>query len=417
MQAERIPAGNQPTRSPTSRTMKRKPLMNHQHSESNPIEAAAHAYADEGFRVIPVTRGKKGPTMPKWPQHATRDHDQIHEWFKTGRKSLAIATGVDSRLLVVDVDGPEGQAWFDSLGLPETRMQRTGRGKHYLFASDKPFKNRTKLFPEVDIRSDGGCIMAAPSPHPSGVCYEMDATPIAPLPEALEALLTAGEASSRTPQGRTPKGSSTGRLEPQDRVRVSTYDDSLGVLPAEVTRALSIGEDGHRHQALATVWRHAIHNDWDTDVVVSLILAHPLGSKAYRASRGNPQRWLEQDYKRYRERSETAHLAQHLQESSRAKLTNGERKVLDALQTRAFEHGGDCFLASYRDIHVESGMALGGVSRNVLSLVSQGWVQVVTPGTRVRATRWKLTLPAEVERSGTEHTTRTAPLSASTPHS
>jgi putative DNA primase/helicase len=112
-------------------------------------------------------------------------------WIKTGYPQdikgekilqtggLGIATGRGSGVIVLDVDGEEGKATLQALmekhgALPNTPMQKTpGGGYHIFFKAWGPCKNRTGMLDKegLDVRGDGGQVVAAPSLHPNGGSY------------------------------------------------------------------------------------------------------------------------------------------------------------------------------------------------------------------------------------------------------
>ena len=89
---------------------------------------------------------------------------------------LAIRTGVPSRLVVVDVDpGNGGRASMDRLiaagMLVPTRTVRTGSGGRHLYYQHPGLHVRIpcsagRLAPGIDVRADGGYVVAPPSVHP-----------------------------------------------------------------------------------------------------------------------------------------------------------------------------------------------------------------------------------------------------------
>jgi hypothetical protein len=92
-------------------------------------------------------------------------------WKKQPRCGIAVTTGHDSDLFVVDVDGAEGEkalAWLQrKLGpLPATWEQTTGRGRQlwFRFAAGLP-TTAGRFGPEIDTRGEGGYAVAPPSPH------------------------------------------------------------------------------------------------------------------------------------------------------------------------------------------------------------------------------------------------------------
>lgn len=146
--------------------------------------AAALDYARRGWRVLPITPGKKHPPIPAWQDAATTDAEMITSWF-TGLyrgHGVGIATGAASGIWVLDVDD------FDALRdlerrhaeLPETLTSITGSGGyHLIFAwpgDGRVIRNNagTRLGAGLDVRGDGGQIVAPPSVHPNGQAYEWD---------------------------------------------------------------------------------------------------------------------------------------------------------------------------------------------------------------------------------------------------
>lgn len=91
--------------------------------------------------------------------------------------NVAIATGAPAGFWVLDEDGPEASAWIAAKEaehgpLPDTVEQQTARGRHRCFAWDAAaaaadISNRSRLADApLDVRGDGGYIVAAPSIHP-----------------------------------------------------------------------------------------------------------------------------------------------------------------------------------------------------------------------------------------------------------
>jgi hypothetical protein len=106
-----------------------------------------------------------------------------------------IKTGARPRgsgVIVVDLDGPEAlDLWFVQKGMAEaepTFHVHTPRGAHLYYAHPGfPVRNSAgELAPGIDIRGDGGFVVAPGSPHKSGATYEIgrDIDP-APAPEWL----------------------------------------------------------------------------------------------------------------------------------------------------------------------------------------------------------------------------------------
>jgi len=170
---------------------------------SNPILAAALAYAQRGWPVMPLN-GKK-PITENGSHDASTDPDIITQWWaKHPRANIGLATGI--RFWVLDVDTKSGgDDSLESLELqhgklPDTLTAITGtKGKHYLFAIPNTFavRNSQGLIADgIDTRGAGGYIVAHPSIHPDTKRrYEWDGIEewhdqtIQPAPEWLISLL------------------------------------------------------------------------------------------------------------------------------------------------------------------------------------------------------------------------------------
>jgi hypothetical protein len=109
--------------------------------------------------------------------------------------NVSIVTGAPSDIVVLDVDSAEAQEVVDGLDLPITQTVRTGRGRHYYFRRPAfEIRNDVRIGGvELDIRGEGGYVIAAGSVHPNGAVYEWLVSPgeaeIAPFPEQLNALI------------------------------------------------------------------------------------------------------------------------------------------------------------------------------------------------------------------------------------
>jgi hypothetical protein len=78
----------------------------------------------------------------------------------------AIATGAVSGVVVLDIDEPAGEKYAKDHGLPKTPTATSGNGKHYYFRHPgEPVKNFTRPAPGLDIKADGGYVIAPGSFH------------------------------------------------------------------------------------------------------------------------------------------------------------------------------------------------------------------------------------------------------------
>ncbi len=150
-------------------------------TQASPIADAAAAYLARGWSVLPLQRGDKRPLI-RWEtlQQAHADAATLARWFAHWPDAnIGIVTGEISNLIVLDVDPKHGGD--DSLAdlerrfgqLPDTVEAGTGGGgRHLYFTHPGGFvPNRAGLKQGIDLRGDGGYVVAPPSLHPSGQPY------------------------------------------------------------------------------------------------------------------------------------------------------------------------------------------------------------------------------------------------------
>ena len=147
-------------------------------------------YQSMGWSVIPVKANSKEPAVA-WAkfQSERADETQIREWFEKTNYNLGIITGdISGHLLVVDMDVKQGLDGDDTLAdlcmqhggtVPDTIECHTGGGGRHLFFKYPPgvvIPNSRGtategLGPGIDVRGNGGFVVAAPSTHSSGRSY------------------------------------------------------------------------------------------------------------------------------------------------------------------------------------------------------------------------------------------------------
>lgn len=139
-----------------------------------------------------ITCGSQGkhPAVSKGLKAASKDPSTIENlWAGRTDRNIAIATGIESGIFVVDVDGEAGLASQAELPkLPKTLTCKTARGFHYYFRyPDKKVYNRTHVWKGIDIRGEGGYVIGPPSHHVLGLRYEWldEYAPIADAPDWL----------------------------------------------------------------------------------------------------------------------------------------------------------------------------------------------------------------------------------------
>ncbi|MCL6447618.1 MAG: bifunctional DNA primase/polymerase [Armatimonadetes bacterium] len=141
------------------------------------------------FSVIPLHSVKNGrcscgnpdcdkpgkhPRVP-WKEFQGRrpTEEEIARWKKQFPGcNWGIVTGQVSGVIVLDIDGPEGAEAIKGKHLPLTWTVQTGKGTHYYFRCPGfPVQDAVRVLPGVDIRADGGYVVAPGSGHASGRKY------------------------------------------------------------------------------------------------------------------------------------------------------------------------------------------------------------------------------------------------------
>jgi hypothetical protein len=149
----------------------------------------ALALARKNLAVFPWMPADKKPACAHGCKDATTDAIAIQTWWQENpRYNIGIATGVVSGIFVVDIDGDgvdDGEDELERLTnqhgelLPTVEVI-TARGRHLYFRYPSvPVRNSAgKIAPGIDVRGDGGYVLAPPSIHPSGrrYCWSVDST-------------------------------------------------------------------------------------------------------------------------------------------------------------------------------------------------------------------------------------------------
>jgi hypothetical protein len=145
-----------------------------------PLGSAALKLAAKGMRVFPCIERGKTPAIADNLRRATTDSNIITGWWHSRDFNIGIATGEDSGIWVLDIDGADGEALLRELeakhgALPLTVEAITGNGRHLYFrwptGRDIRNKQDNPIMPGIDVRGGGGYVLAPPSVHPSGRCY------------------------------------------------------------------------------------------------------------------------------------------------------------------------------------------------------------------------------------------------------
>jgi len=152
----------------------------------------AKLYLSKNLSIIPLKPRSKKPAIEEWKPFQERrpTEKEIEEWFKDTNNNIGIICGsVSDNLTVIDFDNMEiHDKWYEVIDkkYPDIRdvvlntwNVKTGRGRHIYFRINEDknkfkdrFRNKPKLIAGVDIKGEGGYVVAPPSIHPSGKRYD-----------------------------------------------------------------------------------------------------------------------------------------------------------------------------------------------------------------------------------------------------
>jgi hypothetical protein len=210
--------------------------------------------AARGLHVFPCRPRDKRPATPRGCKDASKDPDMIrHWWGLEPHYNIAIATGSVSGIFIVDADGVDAERELRRLEaehgeLPATVEAITARGRHLYFKMPAvPVRNSAgKIAPGVDVRGDGGYVLAPPSVHPSGRVYRWSVDSADAIAEAPNWLL----------------------------VRIAESTNGNGeAIPPEEWRALVTGgvDEGQRDCTVAKLTGHLLRRHIDPFVALELM--------------------------------------------------------------------------------------------------------------------------------------------------
>ena len=116
---------------------------------------------------------------PSFRGKSSKRESLLLKKFKSGftkwpDANIGIVTGKTSGIAVVDFDSPEAFAEATRKGLPSSPVVKTSRGVHHYCQYAEGVRNFQKRgdLPGIDLRCDGGYVVAPPSIHSDGTRYE-----------------------------------------------------------------------------------------------------------------------------------------------------------------------------------------------------------------------------------------------------
>ncbi|WP_127900235.1 bifunctional DNA primase/polymerase [Solirhodobacter olei] len=271
---------------------------------------AVYPNSGEGTGMIDGKHTAKVPRGAGWQDRATIIEDEITDaWIGEGEyppnkkgkaypyakpgapRNVSIVFQQGCHMFALDEDGDEGmeavrklEAEHGPLPKTATSVSGSGKGQHRLFRCKRPILNTGgKIAPKVDIRGEGGQIIAAPSVHESGGYYQWKPgcapweCEIADAPEWLEeqafecSKVSTGKASTSTGTRRASNAAPR-TYTPGDRVY--GFDAKLAIIGDGDGLC---GFDGPIYSAACSWFRSRPHGDPVElfDILRNAILAAP----------------------------------------------------------------------------------------------------------------------------------------------
>jgi DNA polymerase I-like protein with 3'-5' exonuclease and polymerase domains len=232
--------------------------------KTTPVEAAI-SLAAQGVQIFPAPPSKKKSyksekfSGTKWGM--TKDLKEIKHDFKHWPKAqIGLPTGKENGFFVVEADTKEGhdvdgiagiaQLEAENTKLPPTLMARSPSGSlHYYFrhpGGNIEIRNsQSSIAPGVDVRGDGGMVIAPPSRRHDGQYCWCNANAIAESPDWLLDLIFANQVSRDPiePEPTTTMGDGFDVAEPEPIEKIKA---ALAVLDPR-----KLGHDDHLKVACA----------------------------------------------------------------------------------------------------------------------------------------------------------------------
>lgn len=215
------------------------------------LKTAAIELAELGYRIFPLVPGGKTPLISKASggngcKDAVSDPTQARVWWTLyPSANIGIATG--QGIVVIDIDEKDGRGGLrhwrelcERLKIsPQTMFARTPTGGYHLYyATPMHIPNSAgRLAEGVDVRGEGGYVVAPPSPRNIGAYRWGEIDRMAELPNCLIDLLVRPVSA---PQSQQPAN-----------VRVSNRYVQAAI--AGCMAELSSAQDGEKHYKLIRI--------------------------------------------------------------------------------------------------------------------------------------------------------------------
>ena len=170
------------------------------------LEIALYYLNELNWSVIPIKTRDKTPLVASWTEFQTRKptEEEVKKWWIVHPDAnIGIITGKVSNLLVVDIDPKNGGSNEAFKHLNTIKVSTGGGGWHYYFIFEDGLRNKAGTQQGIDIRAEGGYVVAPPSLHESGKPYEWIIDPSAgthltPLPSFVKGWIKSSKSNMRS---------------------------------------------------------------------------------------------------------------------------------------------------------------------------------------------------------------------------
>jgi len=122
----------------------------------------------KGYQVVPKAINKKHPAINGWDKLLTKEYQlQLFEdLLGNTADGICIVTGKISNLTVIDFDDLTiAKNVIELFSLTEYPIVKTRKGVHLYLPYDSRLKTNADAIFHIDVRNDGGCVVAPPSPY------------------------------------------------------------------------------------------------------------------------------------------------------------------------------------------------------------------------------------------------------------
>lgn len=216
----------------------------------------ALSYATAGWNIFPLIPDEKRPATAHGLKDASSDPEKIKSWWERW-PDANIGIAMPPHLVAVDIDVKNHVNGHTTLaeiaaphgGVPSTLTAETPSGGWHLYFQkpvDVSVKNRAGIRPGIDVRAQGGYLVA-PGSTISGMPYKwINTTQIANCPQWLLEVLT----EEKKALSRPPTTMQRNNVEGQDGLNIAANDKYAQAVWGKAVSAILTAVDGTRNETL-----------------------------------------------------------------------------------------------------------------------------------------------------------------------